>query len=472
MDNKNHNKVYNVAVIGGGTGGYVSAIKAAQKGLKVLLVEKDKLGGTCLNSGCIPTKSFLSDVKALYRIKTSPVYKGMDQAGIDLGQMVKRKNQVVKGLVDGLTSIIRSRGIELVRGKAELLKPGLIRVDQENREYRTENIIIATGSSPSGLPSVSPDGEHIITSEEALNPKTIPENMLIIGGGVIGVEIASIYRTMGTNVTILEMLPSIVPEEDEDASKVLEGSLKKQGINILVNSKVSMVEKIKEMISVTWEDNQGKENNLEVKKVLLAVGRSPNLAGIDLNKLGIKNKDGFIQVNSRMETSVRGIYAVGDVVGGTMLAHVASEEGEVAVENISGNPRDVNYNTIPTAIYTFPEVASVGLSEKEAKESGRNIRLGKFSLMHSGRAKAEGKTEGFVKIIGDADTEEILGATIVGELAAELIGEIVLGLNVEALVEDFSMAVKPHPTISETIKEAALSWEGRPLHMTGKGSRG
>ena len=463
--------MYDLAVIGAGPGGYVAAIRAARKGMKVLLVEKEEIGGTCLNRGCIPTKALLSDVKPLHRLKSSPVYRGIDGVTIDLDRMLDRKEQVVKTLAGGLTAILRSCGITIVKGKGELPRPDLVRVwiDGKPEDHHVRKVIIATGSKPLVPPSIPVDGDFVITSDEALSPRSVPEEMVIVGGGVIGVEFATLYRFLGTKVTIVEMLPDILMTEDIDVRKGLRSILERQGVEIHVQTKVIGVQVKDGKVMVFCEDREGKEHQLGGNRVLVAAGRSPCLEGIDLDRLGIATDGPFIKVNPRMETSVPGIYAIGDVIGGKMLAHVAMEEAEVAVDNILGRPREVNYTRMPNCIFTFPEVGSIGMTEEEARQRGGEIKVGKFSYAFSGRAQAEGSTDGFVKVIADPQSGEILGAHILGERATDLIGEVALAMTTEAVVEDLSAAVKGHPTFSECLKEAALAWEGRPLHFLGGG---
>ena len=458
--------IYDVAILGAGPGGYVAAIRAAQMGAHVLLVEKGELGGTCLNWGCIPTKSFLSDVKIYQKVKTSDLFIHGSNVLIDLQKMASRKNKVVETMKRGVSIILESQGINFVKGFGKFLDPKMIEVFSNGKveTFKTKNVLIATGSQVASLPTVQIDGKMILSSDEVLDLKEIPKNILIIGGGVIGVEFATIFNCLGTKVTILEMLPQIISTEDEEVIRGLRLLLEKQGIEILTQAKVLKASPGKKKVEVTI-DREGKQEKVHGEKVLMAVGRVPYTEALNLDKIGIQMEGIFVKVNPRMETDVDGVYAIGDVIGKLMLAHAASAEGIVAVENMMGKVREVNYQKIPRCIYTFPEVASVGLTEAEAKKKGYDIQIGKFPFLNNGKALAMGEPEGFVKIIAENELGQILGVHILGENATDLIGECLLAMNVEASIEDLGKVVKGHPSLSEAVMEAALDWQKMAIHL-------
>jgi len=461
---------YDIAVIGAGPGGYVAAIRAAQMGAKVLVIEKGELGGTCLNRGCIPTKAFLSDAKPFYKIKRSPLFRGKNHLSLNMGKMVARKNDVVETMVKGIATLFSSNGVQRVRGVGYFLDSKTIGViqDGKKRTYRANNTIIATGSIAAKIPTVSIDGRNVLSSDEILNIRRIPRNMVVIGGGVIGLEFAVLFNALGTQVTIVEMLPTILSTEDDEVVRGLHTILEREGITILTDTRVIGASSKRGKVDVKVQDRSGKKAQLTAEKVLVAVGRTPHTEGLGLETIGLKMDGPFIEVNARMETTVDGVYAIGDVIGKVMLAHAASAEGVFAVENIMGKSREMDYRRIPSAVYTFPEIASVGFTEKEARDSGLNIRIGKFPYLYNGKAMAMGEPEGFVKIIAEEELGEILGVHILGENATDLIGSCVLAMNIEASVEDMSEAVKAHPTLSETIMEAALDWRRISIHQPPK----
>lgn len=459
--------MYDLAVLGAGPGGYVAAIRAAQEGLKVLLVEKDRVGGTCLNRGCIPTKSFLSDLKIFEEARTSKVLTGVEGLGIDIHEMVKRKDKVVGMQVRGLVGIIQSYGIRLEQGKGELITPESIAVsgkDGKKNEFKARNIILAGGSKVVVPSFIQVDGKFVITTDEALNPDVIPREMVIIGGGVVGVEFATIYWSLGTKVTIVEMLDDIIAGEDLEVRTRLRALLQQKGIQIHLRAKVESVECKGEGVNVAFRDHAGVVQDIKAEKALIATGRVPNLDGINVESLGLKTEGPFIAVNPKMETGVAGIYAIGDLIGGWMLAHAASAEGETAVSNILGQYCTINQDRVPRCIYTFPEVGSVGMTEQAAQKCGRPVKIGKYDYKFSGKAHAMDRVDGFVKIIADVETGEILGATILGEHATDLIGEVQLAMTVEAAIEDLWGVIKAHPTLGECVREAALCWDDKGIH--------
>jgi dihydrolipoamide dehydrogenase len=464
--------MYDLAVIGGGPGGYVAAICGARGGLKTLLVERDALGGTCLNRGCIPTKCFIYDTKLLHGARTSPVLKGGGSLSIDAARMVARKREVVKNLVNGLGSIVKSHRIEVFQGTGELTAPGrlkLIRGDGSLQEVQAANIILATGSRPARLPFIQVDGRVVQTTDEALDAEEIPKGIVIIGGGVIGVEMATIYLHLGCEVTVIELLPDILATEDEESRRLMKMLLEKRGARIHLKARAREVKTSGKQVEIVYENGAGEVQRRKADRLLVAAGRSPVLDGIRPDRLGLKMNGPFVQVNRRLETSLKGVYAIGDLVGGMMLAHKASAEAEAAVANILGGNREVDPMRIPRCIWGVTEIGAVGLSEAEARKSGRAVKVGKFPYAYSGAAQAMAGVEGFVKVIGDSDSGEILGVHIVGEHATDLIGESVMAMTMESAVEDLAEAVKPHPTLSENLMEAARDWSGAAIHAPRKG---
>ncbi|MBW2063496.1 MAG: dihydrolipoyl dehydrogenase [Deltaproteobacteria bacterium] len=463
--------MYDLVVIGGGPGGYVAAIKGAQSGQKVLLVEKDALGGTCLNRGCIPTKCFVHDTRLLQEVRASQVMTGAESLGIDISKMLMRKKEVVDRLVNGVEIIVKSHGIEIVQGQGELIDAGRTMIhypDGSSEEVRSRSVILATGSRPAVPPFVHVDGGFVQTTDHALDTDDVPENIAIMGGGVIGMEMATIYLNMGCNVTILELLPDILMTEDEEVRKTMRRLLRRRRAKVHVSARVKDVNTKENRVVVVYEDKDKETKAVESDRLLVATGRTPVLDGIDAERLGLKMDGPFVKVNSRCETNLPGVYAIGDLVGGMMLAHKASAQAEVAVSNIAGSNREFRPQYVPRCIWALEEVGSVGLTEKDARATGRPIRVGKFSYRASGAAQAMGSVEGFVKIVGDAETGEIMGVHIMGAHATDLIGEPVMAMTMEAAVEDMAECVKPHPTFTESIMEAALDWSGRVVHSPKK----
>ena len=457
---------YDIAILGAGVGGYVAAIRAAQMGARVLLIEKDELGGTCLNHGCIPTKSFLSDIKIYTKIRDSDIFINGSKVSINLKKMVSRKNRVVETMKRGVSMLLDSQKVTFIRGFGKFIDSRTIEVSSNGKAkiFKAKSVIIATGSQAASLPMAKIDGKMILSSEEVLDLREIPQKVIVIGGGVLGVEFATIFNCLGAKVTIVEMLPQIISMEDEEVIRGLKLLLEKQGITILTRSKVLSASPRREKVEVTI-DQERKKERLSGEKVIMAVGRTPYTNGINLERIGIQTEGRFVKVNSKMETNIEGVYAIGDVIGKMMLAHAASAEGIVAVENIMGKVREIDYQKIPRCIYTFPEVASVGLKESEAKQKGYDIRVGKFPYLNNGKALAMGESEGFVKIIAEKELGQILGVHILGEHATDLIGECLLAMKVEASIEDLGEVVKGHPSLSEVITEAALDWQGLSIHM-------
>jgi dihydrolipoamide dehydrogenase len=463
--------MYDLAIIGGGPGGYVAAICGARHGLKVLLIEKGSLGGTCLNRGCIPTKSFVYDSKLLSTAKSSSVLKGAQALAIDPAKMVARKRQVVKTMVAGLQSLIQSNGIDVANGFGQLAAAGKVRVRQNDGstiEYQARDIILANGSKPAVPPFINVDGQFVQTTDEVLDCEEIPDKLVIIGGGVIGIEMATIFLNLGVDVTILELLPDILLTEDKEIRQVMRRLLKKRGATLFLKAKARDLTLKGDKVELSFEDDTGALQTLSCERVLVATGRAPVLDGIDVQQLNLKMNGTFVKVNGRLKTNLPHVYAIGDLVGGMMLAHKASAEAETAVANILGGTKELKPERIPRCIWGVAEIGAVGLTEEEAKATRRKIKTGKFYFMGSGAAQAMGHTDGFVKIIGDAENGEILGAHIMGEHATDLIGDVVTTMGMESAVEDLARAIKPHPTLSETITDAALDWSGLAVHKPRK----
>lgn len=464
-----HVSRFDVVVLGGGPGGYAVAIRASRKGARVLLVEKDDIGGTCLHRGCIPTKSYLSDVEILRKIHGSAVFDGISEVRLNPPNMLAKKDRVVKRLHKGLGGILKSLGVAVVKGSGSLLNPTTLKVQANESEelYEARNIVIATGSRPSSLPGVRPDGERILFSDHMIDLRVIPKSLLVVGGGAIGLEWASIMAALGTEVTVLEALPRLVWNGDEDLAMALEKALKVQGVRVLTRGQVEAIKTDGSSARVEFLEG-GKNSSIEAEAVLLATGRVPNTEGIGLEEVGIVKAGPFIKVDEGMRTSIPGIYAVGDVIGKSMLAHAAFAEAMVAVENLFGGNSKMDYGKVPNCIYTLPEVAWVGLSEDKARAEGYRVKVAKYPLSSNGKALTKGEPEGFVKIVAEEELGQILGVFIMGSSATELLGECLLALRLEASVEEMAAVVKPHPSLSEAVAEAAMAWLGNPLHWVAR----
>jgi dihydrolipoamide dehydrogenase len=458
---------YDIAIIGGGPGGYVSAIKAAQLGKKVCLIEKGELGGVCLNEGCIPTKTLLKSVDVLHTVRKCSQFgvSGIDAspAVIDMGKLQQRKRTVIKKLTGGVGYLLQGNGVKVVRGSAAFVDKQTLKVNGE--EIRAARIIIATGSQPAQLPIPITDGAKgmpapIITSTEALELTEIPQSIAIIGGGVIGVEFAYIFAQLGSKVTIVEMMERILPMVDEEITDAVAKMLKGLGIEIFTAAKVSRIIGAK-----VYFEHSGSERLVDAGKILMAVGRTPHAEGLNLEALGVKMKGRAIEVDEHLETNVSGIYAIGDVNGLSMLAHTASREGIVAVEHILGHSARMDYSRIPWAIYLQPEVASVGITEKQAREKFGEVKVGRFPLAGNGKALIEGETQGMIKVIVEPRYDEILGVHIYGPHATDMISEAVLAMNLEATAEEITFSVHPHPTVAEIIPEAFHAALGKAIHV-------
>lgn len=461
---------YDVLVIGSGPGGYVAAIRAAQLGLKTAIVEKSELGGICLNWGCIPTKSLLKSAKVFEYVSHSADY-GVDTGGTprpDFSKMIARSRGVAEGMSKGVQFLIKKNKIDLIVGFAKLKAKGQVEVtdkDGKTTVVEAKHIIIATGARSRELPNLKQDGKKIIGYREAMNLPQQPKSMVVVGSGAIGSEFAYFYQTIGTKVTLVEFLPNIVPLEDEEVSKQLERSFKKTGMEVLTSSSVEEVTIKGDVCQVRIKGPKG-ETIVEADIVLSAVGITPNIEGIGLENLGVKTDKGKIVVDEYYQTNVEGIYAIGDVVPGPALAHVASAEGIVCVEKIAGmTPHPLNYKNIPGCTYTSPEVASTGLTEKAAREAGYEVRIGKFPFSASGKASASGAKDGFVKLVIDNKYGEILGGHMIGANVTEMIAGLVVSRNLETTGHELIKSVHPHPTMSEAIMEAAAAAYGEVIHL-------
>jgi len=457
-----------VVIIGGGPGGYVAAIKAAHLGLKAVLIEKDKLGGVCLNRGCIPTKALVSTAELLNHLQRAGEFGiQVKDYSIDFPAIMKRKDLITRRLSSGVEQLMKANQVRVVRGEGQIIEPGIVEVldaDGQKEVIKTKNIIIATGSKVMKLPIPGIDSGGVITSDEALSLSELPSKMIIIGGGVVGIEFAGIFKALGVEVTVVEMLPRILLPIDEEIARRLAMNLKRKGIEILTDCKVKGIKKNHQNLEVLVSTSEG-EKRLETERVLLAAGRVPELGNIDVQRLGIELEKGAIKVDEKMKTNIPGIYAVGDVVGKIMLAHVASREGIVAIENISGKEVLMDYKVVPNCVFSMPEVASVGLTEEEARKENNNIKVSKFPFMANGKALGMGETEGVVKIIADADTFELLGLHILGVHASDLIAEGTLALSMEATAFEIVNTIHAHPTLAEAIAEAAEGITGKPIHL-------
>ncbi|RKD33779.1 dihydrolipoyl dehydrogenase [Thermohalobacter berrensis] len=453
-----------ILVLGGGPGGYVAAIKAAILGADVTLIEKKEVGGTCLNVGCIPTKALLASSEAFDMVNKAKEY-GIEINGdvkVDFASMMERKNKIVEEMIKGIQFLFDKKSVKLVRGFGKLIDKNKIEVTKENGTKEViegDKIIIATGSKPIVPPIFPYDGENVITSDEALALENAPESMIIVGGGVIGCEFGQFFKKIGTKVTIVEMAKQLLNYEDKDVAKQLLRSFKRDKIKVKTNKKIEKCE-IKGKKVTAYLDG-GK--TIEAEKMLVAVGRKPNIENIGLEELGIEIENGKIVVNEKMETNVEGVYAIGDIVDSPFLAHVASKEGIIAVENALGKDKKIDYKAVPRCVYTDPEVAAVGITEKEAKEKKIEYKTGTFQFRGLGKAKAIGKFQGFVKVIADNE-DRIIGAAIVGPHATDLLAELTLAVKLGLTVEEVGDVIHPHPTLSEGIMEALHDVHNQCVH--------
>ncbi len=462
--------MYDIIVLGSGPGGYVAAIRASQLGLKTAVVEKEALGGICLNWGCIPTKALLKSANVKeYMDHASDYGLSVDNVKVDFDAVVKRSRGVAEGMSKGVQFLMRKNKIDVISGFGKLLAPGKLEVtDAEGKKstISAKNIIIATGARSRNIPAIPQDGKKIIGYREAMTLPKQPKSLVVVGSGAIGCEFAYFYNSLGTKVTIIEFLPNILPLEDEEVSKQLEKSFKKSGIEVLTGTSVEQASTTKNGCEVKIKNAKGETQVIECDIVLSAVGVQTNIENIGLETLGVKVDKGRIITNEFYQTNIPGVYAIGDVTTGPALAHVASHEGIVCVEKIAGkNPTPVDYGNVPSCTYCYPEVASVGMTEKAAKEAGYDVKVGKFPFSASGKASAAGAKDGFVKVIFDAKYGEWLGCHMIGAGVTEMIAEAVVARKLETTGHEIISAMHPHPTMSEAIMEAAAAAYGEVIHL-------
>ena len=463
---------FDMAVIGSGPGGYVCAIRAAQLGLSVICIDKrGSHGGTCLNVGCIPSKALLH-ASELFIEKNKFAAMGIEAENIslNLSAMMSYKDEGVQGNVKGIDYLFKKNKIEGVFGQAKIMGPNKVKItlpDGETRDIEADNIVVATGSMPSSIPGIQISGKRVISSTEALYLSEVPKNLVVVGGGYIGLELGSVWSRLGSNVTVIEYLDRITPGLDKEVSSTFQKILSKQGLTFSLNTEViSITEEESNVIINTKNRDNSEEEEILADYALVSTGRKPYIDNLFDDDIEIEmTNNGFIKTDTHLRTSVNNIWAIGDVVEGPMLAHKAEEEGIAVAELIAGKPGHVNYDIIPSVIYTNPEVASVGMTEEQLKEKSVDYLVGKFPFLANGRAKVNNTTDGFVKILSSADTDQILGIHIIGDQAGNMIGEAAVAMEFEATSEDLARICHAHPTLSEAIKEAALSVEGRALHM-------
>lgn len=464
-------KKFDVAIIGSGPGGYVAAIRCAQLGLKTVIIEKySTLGGTCLNVGCIPSKALLDSShhfhNAAHQFTTHGI--NLDSLKLDFKQMIARKNEVVTQTSSGINYLMGKNNIEVLNGIGSFKDATRIAVkktDGTNEEIEAAHTIIATGSKPASLPFITIDKKRIITSTEALSLTEVPKHLVVIGGGVIGLELGSVYNNLGTEVSVIEFMPNIIPGMDEMLSKELQRSLKKKGLKFYTSHKVTSAKNNGKEVVITAEDKKGTEITFTGDYALISVGRKPYTEGLGLGNIGLKvNDKGQIETNDKLQTNVPNIYAIGDVIKGAMLAHKAEEEGILAAEVITKQKPHINYNLIPSVVYTWPEVAAVGKTEEQLKTEKRTYKVGTFAMRALGRARASMDIDGQIKVLADATTDEILGVHMIGARAADMIAEAVVAMEFRASSEDIARSSHAHPTFTEAFKEACLAVNNRAIH--------
>ncbi len=460
---------YDVAILGGGPGGYVAAIRAGQLGMKTALIEKEKVGGTCLHWGCIPTKALLETAEVLLLARRAGEFGvRVSEASLDLKAAMERKDRVVKKNLMGTESLLKKNKVTVIKGEGRLAAADRIGVTDSvggTSEVGAGAIVLATGSRVGSLPMVAVDGRVVLSSDDILSLDRVPESLLVIGAGAVGVEFASIYHTFGSKVTLIEKEPRLVPLEDAEISDALQRSFARQGMEILVGATIQSVRVEGDQASSDIEV-QGQVRHLHTERVLMAAGRKPRTDGIGLEALGVELERGFVRVNERMQTNVPEIYAIGDIVPGYALAHVASHEGICAIETIAGkNPHPVNYQAIPNCTYCHPQIASVGMTEAQARAAGRAVQVGKFPFIANSKAGILGEGDGFVKAVADASTGELLGVHIIGVQATEQIAESVVARHFEATALELADVVHAHPTLAEATMEAMFATDGRSIHF-------
>ncbi|HBG47313.1 MAG TPA: dihydrolipoyl dehydrogenase [Deltaproteobacteria bacterium] len=460
-------KEFDCVVIGAGPGGYVAAIRAAQLGARTAIIERNKIGGTCLNRGCIPTKALYYSARTIESAKRASEFGvNVGEVSFDLARAVERKDGIVKKLVGGIEQLLKGNKVEVIKGDGFLESAVKVRVSngEDAETVAAKSIIIATGSEPAMIPAFNIDGVHVLTSTEMLDLKKVPESLLIIGGGVMGCEFATLFSSFGSRVMIVELLPSILSTEDKMVGRVIVKKFKETGVSVLTEVQVESVVPENGHVKTTLKD--GREFITE--KVLVSIGRSFNSAGIGLDAAGVKVEKGRVAVDERMETNVKGVFAIGDVTGKMLLAHVASSQGIVAANNALGKNARMDYSVIPAGIFTDPEIASVGLREKEAEEKGIPVSIGRFPYAASGKALGMGETEGFVQMLADPGTDKVLGCSIVGAHATDLIGEVAVAMKAGVTVKELTETVHAHPTLPEMVMEAAEDVHGMAIHKIGR----
>ncbi len=464
---------FDVIIIGGGPGGYVCAIRAAQLGLKAACVEsRGTLGGTCLNVGCIPSKSLLNLSENYHKAKKDFNQQGIEISDIKLNikKMMANKDKSVHVLTKGVEFLFKKNKVTYIKGKGVIFSDNDVVVynGADRKSYKTKNIVIATGSAPTSLPGIDIDEKNIVSSTGALSLAEVPKELVVIGGGYIGLEMGSVWSRLGSNVTVVEFLDFITPGMDREISNEFQKILTKQGIKFRLNCKVTNVENTKDKVIVNFEDlkTNKKKESIECNKVLVSVGRKPYTEGLNLSKIGVaKDAKGRIVVNNKLQSSIKNIYAIGDVINGPMLAHKAEEEGIKVAEILAGQAGHVNYDVIPGVVYTSPEVASVGKTEEQLKKDNISYKVGKFPFLANSRAKVNNETDGFVKILADSKSDKVLGVHIIGPHCGDMIAEMALAMEFGASAEDIARTCHAHPTHTEAIKEAALAVDKRPIHF-------
>ena len=462
---------YDLVVIGGGPAGYAGAIRAGQLGKKVACIELERAGGTCLNWGCIPTKALLKSAEFYRSLQKAETFGiTAKDVGFDFAKVMDRSRGVAGQMAKGVEFLFRKNKVDYFVGRAQVTVPGMVEItggEHKGKFFKTKNVLLATGCKPRRLPDVPVDGQRVLTSREALEPrKSAPKSLVIIGAGAIGVEFAYFYNAFGTKVTLVEMLPQIVPVEDEDVAKALQRAFEKQGMAVHVNTKVENVRVTKDKVELSLVKNgEANSTELEAEALLIAIGVVPNLEGALSSKVKLELERGYVKVNDNYESSVKGIYAAGDIIGPPWLAHVATFEAVNAVNAMFGHGHAGRVKIFPGATYCQPQIASTGLTEKACQEKGLNYKVGKFPFTASGKAVAAGDAEGFVKVISDAKTGEIYGAHIIGNEAPELIAEYVLAMNMEGSIDEVHRSIHAHPTLSEALMEAAAATTGEAIHI-------
>ena len=457
---------YDIAIVGGGPGGYAAAIRAAQLGLKTAVIEKDAVGGLCLNWGCIPSKALLWNAEVVNLVRDAETYGiSFDNLRLDMGKAIDRSRQIVDQMVKGVEFLLAKNKVDVINGEAAFETPRRLRVTGRDEPLDAKNVIIATGARPRTIPGLETDGEVIINSTGALALRDLPESVVIVGGGPIGVEFATFWSAYGAQVTIIEMLDHLLPLEDEEVSIQLERAFKKRGIKFLLGAQDTTAKAANGRATVTCTAG-GKEQVIDADKVLVGIGFEANVASLGLDRIGVQVERGYVKVDERLQTAAERVYAVGDVTGILNMAHVASAMGVMVVERIAGHDSPaLNYAHMPRATYTHPEVAAIGLTEKQARDQGFSVKIGKFPIRANGRAKAMNMMDGLVKVVADAESGETLGVHMVGPMVTELLGEASLGMTLEMTPRELGWTVAAHPTLAECVKEAALAVEGEAIHF-------